>query len=86
MTRLEELREYNEKRLKTFPHDAQCIAMKWLIERVDELKTVLLAIRDYGADSDDGYPQEIVFDKFAYRRIVDSYRQVAEQAIAKLEE
>lgn len=29
----------------------------------------------------DGYPQELIYDEYAYRRIVDSYREAARQAL-----
>jgi hypothetical protein len=38
---------------------------------------VLDAIRNYGSDTNSGYPEEIMYDEFAYRRVVDSYRKAA---------
>lgn len=50
----------------------------------------LEAIRDYPKKGDsrrteDGYPLEIVYDEFAYRRMVDSYREVAVSFLASKE-
>ena len=50
---------------------------------------VLLAIRDYGVSgprSSHGYPSEVCYDEFAYKRIVDGYRRAAGDALAKLAE
>ena len=53
------------------------------VER-DELQERLEAIRTYGKEgptsSGDGYPLEIAYDEFAYRRMVDSYRDAATEA------
>jgi len=46
------------------------------------LREGLEKIRDYGADTESGYPEEIAFDEFAYRRIVDSYRDAALQSLS----
>lgn len=47
-------------------------------------RKALEAIRDYPgkrrADSD-GYPAEIAYDEFAYKRIVDAYRKAARNAL-----
>lgn len=52
----------------------------------EELRKALATIRDYpsadGRRTEDGYPLEVVYDEFAYRRIVDSYRAAAEAALA----
>ncbi|MHA6684442.1 hypothetical protein [Mesorhizobium sp. A556] len=50
----------------------------------------LEAIRDYPKEGDsrrteDGYPLEIVYDEFAYKRMVDSYREVAVSFLASKE-
>lgn len=47
----------------------------------------LTAIRDYPKEGsprrdEDGYPLEIEYDEFAYRRIVDSYREIARAALS----
>lgn len=49
-----------------------------------EYRRVLKAIRDYGKSgprSDKGYPSEIVYDSYAYKRLVNSYRQAAADAL-----
>ena len=49
------------------------------------MKDALEAIRDYpgkgGRRTEDGYPGEIVYDEFAYRRMVNSYRAAAEAGL-----
>lgn len=55
-------------------------------DRVKKLETALKAIRDYGKSgtrSSGGYPSEIVYDEFAYKRIVDAYRRAAKEALSK---
>lgn len=48
---------------------------------IKHLRKRLTAIREYGRDgprsTEDGYPTEFVYDEFAYKRIVDSYRKAA---------
>ena len=54
----------------------------------DELRRVLAAIRDYPPDDrrdEDGYPAEVCHDEWAYRRVVDAYREAAETALAATE-
>ena len=49
------------------------------------MKEALEAIRDYppesGRRTKDGYPDEIIYDEFAYRRMVNSYREAAEAGL-----
>ncbi len=51
------------------------------------MREVLEAIRDYplpdGRRTDDGYPAEVIYDEYAYRRMVDSYRAAAEAGLSK---
>lgn len=58
---------------------AEIAALKKANQR---LRGLLAAIHDYGRDgprsTEDGYPEEIVYDEFAYKRIVDTYREAAE--------
>ncbi len=48
---------------------------------LSRMREALEAIRDYppsdGRRTDDGYPDEIIYDEFAYRRLVNSYRAAA---------
>jgi hypothetical protein len=65
-------------------HDPECPART--NER--EMLKALEAIRDYGnaaheRGNDEGYPGEIVYDEFTYKRIVDAYREAANKAIQK---
>lgn len=50
----------------------------------EELLKWLATIRDYppagGRRTADGYPMEVVYDEYAYRRIVDTYRLAARLA------
>ncbi len=51
----------------------------------ERMKEALEAIRDYpqkgGRRTDDGYPSEVVYDEFAYRRMVNSYRDAAKAGL-----
>ncbi len=51
----------------------------------ERMKEALEAIRDYpqegGRRTEDGYPSEVVYDEFAYRRMVNSYRAAAEAGL-----
>lgn len=51
------------------------------------LRKALEAIRDFPKPgnprrTEDGYPAEIAYDEFAYRRVVDSYRDAARAALS----
>ncbi len=52
----------------------------------NRMKQALEAIRDYpqegGRRTDDGYPSEVLYDEFAYRRMVNGYRETAEAGLA----
>lgn len=53
------------------------------------LRKVLQSIRDYGKEgvhSIDGYPAEVVYDGSSYKRMVDSYREAAGEALSKDED
>jgi hypothetical protein len=55
----------------------------------EKLLDILKAIATYGTDEEDGYPVEIVYDEydeFAYKRIVDSYRDAAKKALTQPKE
>ncbi|MEN6544812.1 MAG: hypothetical protein ABFE07_02125, partial [Armatimonadia bacterium] len=50
------------------------------------MREALEAIEQYPAKGNsrrdgDGYPKEVVYDKYAYRRLVDSYRIAARRAL-----
>lgn len=54
----------------------------------EEMREALEFIRDYppkGASrrTDDGYPAEVIYDEYAYQRMVDSYRDAARRALAR---
>ena len=54
--------------------------------RVKQLRKALKAVRDYppkghGRRDEDGYPTEIIYDDFAYKRIVDSFREAASNGL-----
>lgn len=61
------------------------------IEMADEnerLKSALRAMAEYpppGHDrrTDDGYPVEFDYDEFAYKRMVDSYRDYARESLGE---
>lgn len=57
-----------------------------LVKQNYEFRKALETIRDFPTPeasrrTEDGYPEEIVYDEFAYRRIVDSYREFARVAL-----
>ena len=54
--------------------------------KLSKAKKGLREIRDYGNDTESGYPEEIAYDEFAYNRIVDSYREAARKILQSLEE
>ena len=51
----------------------------------ERMKEALEAIRDYpqegGRRTQDGFPSEIQYDEFAYRRLVTSYRAAADAGL-----
>lgn len=58
--------------------------------QVERLREALEVIRDFpiggrGRQTEDGYPLEVSYDEFAYRRLVDSYREAARAALAQEE-
>ncbi|PJN96464.1 hypothetical protein CNY89_02375 [Amaricoccus sp. HAR-UPW-R2A-40] len=62
-------------------------ALTALRARVAGLEGALTDIRDfprpgYPRRDEDGYPMEIEYDEFAYRRMVDGYRHVARAALS----
>lgn len=53
-----------------------------LLASAPAMREALEAIRDYPRKGEprrtkDGYPAEVCYDEFAYKRIVDSYRDIA---------
>ena len=65
--------------------DSERAARKSAEAQVKEFRNVLRAIRDYphkgGRRTKDGYPTEIVYDEYAYKRMIDSYRDTAREAL-----
>jgi hypothetical protein len=60
--------------------------MKSAAERLTELQNALLTIVSYPPKGSprrtkDGYPEEFSYDEFAYRRMVDSYRDAIIDAL-----
>ncbi len=56
--------------------------------RLGNLQEALQAIaayppKDSPRRADDGYPLEFTYDKFAYRRLVDSYREAITKVLKK---
>lgn len=73
---------------KLYRDAAQALASSQ--EEIERLSKALETIRDYppithARRDDEGYPMEIVYDEFAYKRIVDSYRKFASDALAQPE-
>ncbi|MGB3833748.1 MAG: hypothetical protein WA975_18005 [Mesorhizobium sp.] len=62
-----------------------------LAAEVTRLRGALERIRDYpeagnSRRDDGGYPSEVIYDEFAYRRLVESYRECARAALASVKE
>lgn len=60
-----------------------------LRQQLAEAVATLERIRDYPEEGNprrtsDGYPVEVVHDEFAYRRVVDSYREAASDCLNAL--
>lgn len=54
-------------------------------QEIERLKIALEAIETYPPEGDkrrtkDGYPSEVVYDEYAYKRIVDAFRFAAREA------
>lgn len=48
--------------------------------RIEHLEKGLRVLRDYPPEgserrTEDGYPAEVVYDEFAYKRMIDSFRE-----------
>jgi len=70
-----------KKRKSTWQKRAEAAKM-----RIKELEDALRWIRDFPPEdyerrTDDGYPEECVYDEFAYKRIIDTYRSCARKAL-----
>ena len=57
-----------------------------LESEIARLRDIFEHIRDYPAKgaarrTKDGYPAEILYDEYAYKRMVDSYRDAAKAAL-----
>lgn len=70
-----------------YDHHANAALILRAVNGFDALVEALESIRDfpregYGRRTEDGYPMEMVYDQFAYERLVDSYRKVAAAALA----
>jgi hypothetical protein len=67
-------------------HAKVCATIASLQSDIQRTRDALAGIRDYPDESQsrrtsDGYPSEVVYDEWAYRRMVDSYRSVARIAL-----
>jgi len=61
------------------------------MEKLGEIKEDLQSIIEYPPKghklrTEDGYPFEIIYDRFAYKRMVDSYRKAVREVLRKMEE
>ena len=57
-------------------------------EKIDALIDCLQRIRDfppkgYPRRTKDGYPDELAYDEFAYKRMVDTFRETARIGLAR---
>lgn len=66
-------------------NEGLCLSETWAMAEIERLQVALQTIRDYPVKpedrTEDGYPTEVAYDEFAYKRIVDSYRIVAITAL-----
>ena len=65
--------------------------LKWISEYRKELKLAIESIvayppKDSSRRTDDGYPSEISYDEYAYKRMVDSYRSALEELLVIVDE
>jgi len=75
---------------KTVIAVVKCEHYEQIISAVNSLPGLVEALKhirdfpkpDYPRRTEDGYPEEIIYDEFAYRRIINSYRDCANQALA----
>lgn len=69
--------------------EKSAVEISRLTVAVEEAGARMRTIRDYPNGgkraTDDGYPLEIAYDEFAYRRMVDNYRDVARDFLNKRE-
>jgi len=64
---------------------------KWLENYQKELRAAIQSIIDYPPNgsnrrTDDGYPLEVSYDEYAYKRMVDSYRSGLEELLVAVDE
>lgn len=55
-----------------------------LIERLEGLRD--WPDESYERRTEDGYPQEMVYDEYAYKRMVDGYREALDEIIQEAKE
>jgi len=65
--------------------------LKWLKGYRKELKAAIESITHYppkgnNRRTEDGYPSEISYDEYAYKRMVDSYRSALEELLVSVDE
>jgi hypothetical protein len=71
--------------LVALSQDELVVELRRIIAERDAARDALQAIADYpptdGRRNEDGYPSEIVYDEYAYCRMVDTYRNCARAAL-----
>lgn len=65
--------------------------LKWISGYRKELKLAIESIISYPPEdsnrrTDDGYPLEVCYDEYAYKRMVDSYRSALEELLVVVDE
>jgi len=58
-----------KKKKRNFDAEAKLLAM------FDDIDSIIAYPPEGGRRTEDGYPLEVMYDEFAYKRMVDSYRQ-----------
>ena len=62
----------------------RCNNCKWVEKKIKQL--ISYPTKKQGRRTKDGYPSEIVYDEFAYKRMVASFRDGLKQLLIDFEE
>ena len=80
MSKLDKLIEFHT----LMDHCDTAAALKLFRDSIEALTIIATYPPVGGRRTEDGYPSEVVYDEYAYKRIIDSYRRVANTALADL--
>jgi len=54
-----------------------------LLAMFEDIRSIIAYPEEGGRRSEDGYPLEVVYDEYAYKRMVDSYRDAFNNLLQK---